>query len=105
MVPLQLEQRQAVRQRYQREVPFRLGRELGTAQVRDLSHQGIGLLSPHAIPAGSILTVELPNQAQTFWQLKLVRVAHATPQPENGWLIGSRFCRALTEDELLRVLS
>jgi hypothetical protein len=104
VAPQRFDRRATPRHSCMHEVYFRSGSEIGSAAVRDVSVTGIGLILDHAVPAGSTLSVELPNRAQTDWQLKLSCVAHATPHEQNRWLIGSRFLRDLTEEELRWVL-
>jgi hypothetical protein len=82
------------------EAPFRLGNHIGTLQVRDLSTGGVGLVVPRAVAPGHTLSVELPEPDGTTWHLKVLQVVHATARPDQSWLVGSVFQRALTAPEL-----
>jgi len=76
-----------------------VGRQLWRAPVRDISIEGLSLVLDQPVEPGAVLPVELPNRRWNCCHLKLLRVVHATPQPDNRWLVGSTFVRALSEDE------
>jgi hypothetical protein len=70
------------------------------AIVVDISCSGIGLLLPRRFEGGALLTIELTEATAGQTHLLLVRVVHATPQPEGNWLLGCALMTALTEDEV-----
>jgi PilZ domain-containing protein len=70
------------------------------AIVRDISCSGIGLLLPRRFERGTLLTIELTETTAGQTRLLLVRVVHATPQPEGNWLLGCALTNSLTEDEV-----
>jgi hypothetical protein len=72
---------------------------LGTAKIKDLSMQGVGLIMSRRVEPGSLLAVTLSNAAKGFRKTVLVRVAHATPVP-GGCLVGGTFDTPLTYQEM-----
>jgi|SRR5208283_2052634 len=97
------ERRTQARHPFPREAPFRLGNDIGTATVRDLSPGGIGLLIPCSVAPGETIAVELPEQSEDTWLLKRVQVVHATLKGPGHWLVGGVFVNRLNSKEL-RVL-
>jgi|SRR4051812_8464147 len=71
----------------------------GSARIKDVSMQGIGLLLGRRVEPGSLLTVVLANQAKGFSKTVLVRVVHATSQP-GGCLVGGNFETPLSYQEM-----
>jgi len=98
------DRRALVRHPCECEVPFRSGDRCGTARVRDLSAGGIGMVLPHKVAPGGLLTVELRDNQRQSWRMKLVQVVHATPERDERWLIGTAFTKQLTHEELHAVL-
>ena len=80
------------------------GRCAATAQVRDVSTTGIGLLMPCWIRPGQVLVIKLCGAVRGLNRPLLVRVIHSTRQPDGHWLCGGTFVRRLTEVELRRLL-
>lgn len=76
-----------------------LGQDLWRAPVRNISIGGIGMVLDRRVDPGTLLAIELLNQAQQFWHLKLLRVIHATPQDGKNWLIGSAFLKGFSDGE------
>ncbi len=76
-----------------------LGEKLWNVPVRDISAAGISVTLDQPVEPGTLVSVELPNKTWNCWHLKLLRVVHATQQPDNRWLVGSLFLRRLTDDE------
>jgi PilZ domain len=72
-----------------------------TAQVRDVSIQGIGLLVDQPIETGTPLVVGAgPSGKPMRTELKM-QVCHATRQTDGKWLLGCQFARYLTADDFL----
>src|SRR5262245_9938936 len=98
------ERRGSTRHRWSGSAPVPLtvsiGAKLWKAPVHDLSTMGISVVLDQPVELGSVVSVELPNRAWNCCHLKLLRVVHVTPQPNNRWLVGSTFLHQLTEDEL-----
>jgi hypothetical protein len=77
-----------------------VGEKLWNAPVRDISAIGIGILLDQPVEPGTVVSVELPNRAWNCCHLKLLRVIHVTPQPDNRFLVGSVFLRHFSAEEL-----
>lgn len=76
-----------------------VGEGIGPIKVRDVSMQGIGLLSSRRIEPGTQLAIVLENKARGFSKTVLVRVTHATPQG-GAFLVGGTFNTPLTYQEM-----
>jgi hypothetical protein len=74
--------------------------DFGPLRVKNISTDGIGLISSQALEAGLLLAVNLVNPTKDFSKTILVRVVHSTPQPGGTYLIGGIFNTALTYEEL-----
>ena len=80
-------------------------REMGwEASVRDISCDGIGLVLPRRFEVGTLLAVELTEEAEGPKHLLLARVVRTLPQSESSWLVGCTLVNPLTEDELQLLL-
>lgn len=76
-------------------------RDKFTANIRDLSLGGANLVVNRPLPAGQMLSLELPaakNEVHTV----LACVVHATEAEEGTWSLGCVFSRELTQDDLER---
>src|SRR5437764_9650 len=73
--------------------------DFGPVKLRDLSMQGVGLITRCRVEPGALLAVTLANLARGFSKTVLVRVAHATPIP-GGFLVGGSFTVPLTYQEM-----
>ena len=71
------------------------------ANVRDLSLGGASLLVERPLPAGQMLSLELPS-ADNEVHTVLACVVRATPEEEGKWSLGCVFSRELTHDDLQR---
>lgn len=71
----------------------------GTARVRDVSLDGVGIILPRRVEVGSLLAVILGNAGKGFSKTVLVRVAHVTAVP-GGFLAGGTFTTPLTYQDL-----
>jgi hypothetical protein len=72
--------------------------DLGAIRVRDISLNGIGLLSAKKVDPGATLVIELQNESKGFSRTMVVRVAHVTPA-NGGFLIGGEFLTPLSYQE------
>jgi PilZ domain len=77
--------------------------QTGRALLRDLSAEGVGLLTASAVGAGTALLVQLPGAGPGTTSTQLARVAHATPQAVGDWLIGCRLTPPLSSQDLDRL--
>jgi len=73
--------------------------DFGKALVRDISLSGIGVIVSKKVAVGSLLVVELVNEAKSVSRSMMVRVAHVTTV-NGGFLIGGEFTSPLTYQEL-----
>jgi hypothetical protein len=76
-----------------------------TAELRDISKSGLGLVVDRSFPPGSVLTVRLQTGANRFSRTMLVRVKHCEPQPGGTWHVGCCFAVQLKDDELQQLLA
>src|SRR5262245_1363461 len=74
--------------------------DFGPARIKDLSMQGVGLLTSRPVAVGAMLAVVLENKARGFKKTVLVRVAHATTQAGAGYVVGGNFTTPLTYQEM-----
>lgn len=71
------------------------------AMIRDVSLTGLALLAAQEFEAGQLLTVELRHAKRGITRKYLVEVRHADICcPNDAYLFGCRFARALHEEEL-----
>jgi hypothetical protein len=75
------------------------------AEVRDISTDGIGLLTGHPFEAGTILGVHLANAFGTYSRFIMVQVMHRLEQADGRHLLGGEFVGRLGEEELRMLLS
>ena len=74
------------------------------AIIRDLSTTGIGLILNQSFDAGTELAVELFSPDMALAYTMLTQVAHSLPQANGSCLVGCRFVRELSEEELQNLL-
>jgi hypothetical protein len=89
--------------------PCRLRRAIGTetwyAVVRNVSCEGIGLLSNRPFKARMLLAIELPTREGKFQPPKAMCVKHARLVPgTTWWALGGVFANRLTDDEVRALL-
>jgi hypothetical protein len=78
--------------------------EVHRGWVLDLSARGAGMLLPKALPADTLILVQVKsNDGQRSYSLP-GRVVHATTQPTGDWLVGCEFAEPLTSDDLEALL-
>ena len=74
-----------------------------SANVRDVSIQGIGLFGEQAFAVGTTFVVESgPNGIAPPIELT-AHLQHATMLPDGRWLLGCRFSRHLTIEDFERL--
>lgn len=73
--------------------------DFGPVKIRDVSMEGIGLLTSKKVEPGTLLAITLVNVAKGFQKVVLVRVTHATPL-SGGCLVGGTFTIPLTYQEM-----
>jgi hypothetical protein len=74
--------------------------DFGPVRLKNISQQGIGLITSKKLEVGSLLAVKLANAAKNAVKTMLVRITHVTPQPGNTYLIGGTLDTPLTYEEL-----
>jgi PilZ domain-containing protein len=86
-----------------RVIPCRTSDEasLLTAWVRDISADGIGLLLPQRLPAGTYLVLTLPTATRKSATLDLLFLAvRCDPLPNGQFSVGARFQRLITAEDM-----
>jgi hypothetical protein len=81
--------------------------ELDTAwlgKIRDISREGMGLNMSRQFEPETELIIELAERPKVLRHL-VARVVHATPEANGRWLIGCRFDRVLSSEELKIILA
>ncbi|OAI38798.1 hypothetical protein AYO40_06375 [Planctomycetaceae bacterium SCGC AG-212-D15] len=69
--------------------------------VRDISAEGIGLVSNAPFRTGMLLTIELPFGGPVARNRRLIRIKHGRRQARSTWLtLGCAFVESLTTAEL-----
>lgn len=77
--------------------------ERNVAIGRDISSTGMGLESPRDYPAGTRIAVKLYNPRRQAACVRLLIVCHATTQANGTYLLGCRFSREMSEEELQKL--
>lgn len=75
-----------------------------TARVRDISSSGIGLILHRRFDPGTVLAVELQNNAQSIAVTIQARVMHVKAMGEGDWVHGCAFNQPLPEPDLKQLL-
>ena len=70
------------------------------AKVWDISLQGIGILADCDVATGTALAIHAWNLERRSPELT-AHVRHTTRRPGGGWLLGCRFTRNLSMDDML----
>lgn len=71
-----------------------------TAQVRDLSALGVGLVLPQCPGLSVLLEIELTRKNGTFVRNVLARVVHEAQEPGQPAFVGCAFATEIADDEL-----
>ena len=75
-----------------------------SAQIRDLSEGGVGVVLRRRFERGVGLAIEIPESESSSTTMLMGRVVHTTSLPGGLWLHGCAFVSPLSEDELQRLL-
>lgn len=71
------------------------------ATIRNVSEDGIGLISNRPFRNGVLLTVELPDRRGDLGKPRLLRLTNVRAQPgKQWWVLGGAFLSKLTTDEV-----
>jgi serine/threonine protein kinase len=73
-----------------------------TAQIRDISASGLGLILNRRFEPGTVLRVKLPGSSSR--RLYLIRVVRVQKQADRRWIVGCVFPRPLTDEEVRSLL-
>jgi hypothetical protein len=71
-----------------------------TVRVRDVSLNGIGLLSSRRFERCTLLLIEVQGEGESLPSLLVGRVVHITAQATGDWLIGCELVRGLSEEDV-----
>src|SRR5262249_59549902 len=69
-----------------------------TVRVRDVSANGIGLLSGRRFERGTILLINVLDESQNLPPQLVGKVVHVTVGARGDWLIGCTLARGLSEE-------
>lgn len=69
------------------------------AEVQDLTNNGVGLVLRRKVPAGAIVSIDLPDEGGDTARVLEATIATVT-EHANGWLLSCTFSRTLTDAEL-----
>jgi hypothetical protein len=75
------------------------------ASIRDLSATGVGLVVKQALKPGMVLVITLQRRDNRVSRPLPVRVMHATCQKDGDWVVGCRFVRALSNQDMAALLA
>ncbi len=79
--------------------------QVWTAEIRDISRNGIALIMNTPLKRGTILAIKLDVDAGRFAHPVLIRIVHTQKQSDDKWLVGGSFIKKLSEKELKLLLS
>lgn len=74
--------------------------DFGPAKLKNISLNGVGLITAERVSVGLLLAVKLVNPVKNCSKTALARVVHVTPIPGNSYLIGCEWDTQLSYDEL-----
>jgi hypothetical protein len=100
------DRRTTVRHTSHQRNPARLTRATGEGpwmvRIRNVSADGVGLISNQPFKKGMLLTIELPTKnGQKLGTPKQIKITHAAQQGSNGWwILGGVFSSRLTKEEM-----
>jgi len=69
-------------------------------RVRDVSANGIGLVSRRRFERGTILLLQVKEEGDASSPLLIGKVVHVTAQADGDWLVGCALIRALAQADL-----
>lgn len=70
------------------------------AKVLDISCGGTALTVTRRFESGAILNLELCDRAGQVTRTVLARVAHVTALPNGDWVLGCRFAKPLSQEDI-----
>jgi hypothetical protein len=70
-------------------------------RVKDVSANGIGLVSERRFERGTILLLQIRDESQACSPLLVGKVVHVTAQADGHWHIGCALTRALAHADVL----
>jgi hypothetical protein len=70
-----------------------------SADVRDVSIQGIGLIAQQSFVSGTSFAIDAGPSGRSLPMELTVQVRHATMLADGRWLLGCSFSRPLTADD------
>jgi hypothetical protein len=68
--------------------------------LRNISLRGLSLVLDRRFEAGSLLIIELADNAKAGGRFWSVRVVNVTPEVKKRWIMGCEFIRPLSQEEL-----
>jgi hypothetical protein len=71
------------------------------AWIHNLSKNGVGIITPTALPVGTMIEILMVNSAHIFALSSQVKVARCTRVVSGHFLLGGEFTNALQHDELV----
>jgi hypothetical protein len=71
-----------------------------SAQVRNISTGGLGLVLARRFERGTLLVMDLDSTTQTASRTLIARVVHSTPLDDGNWLLGCAFANELEDEDL-----
>jgi len=73
-------------------------------RVENISTTGIGLVTPHKLRPGTILSIRLASHTRGVSRPVVVRITHSTTLRDGTWLTGAEFVRRLSAEALRDLL-
>src|SRR5438105_2629459 len=70
------------------------------ARVRDISAHGIGLVLPHPVEPGALLTGDVESPTRDVMRTILARVVHVTARARGEWIVGCALVTELSDADL-----
>jgi hypothetical protein len=70
------------------------------ARVRDISAHGIGLVLPHPVEPGALLTGDVESPSGNLTRTILARVVHVTARARGEWVVGCALVSELSDADL-----
>jgi PilZ domain len=72
--------------------------------IREVSREGIGLVVSRSVEPGTLLAIQLRKRLTGVSEILTAQARHATPVSPFHWLVGCRFSRNLTDEEMAALL-
>jgi hypothetical protein len=71
------------------------------AGLRNVTNNGIALIAARRFLPGTQLAIRMPTTNPLLPEFRVAEVRHFAPDAGGGWLLGCRFSRGLSPDEML----